>query len=1016
MLKKIWLIWFFYLALLFQANSQPEKDLTVQFIRKETKTLPERIVNIPFFIINNTQDSVPTRIVVKMPGRWKLITKAEPFILMPEVKKFSVVSVQIPSRYPVGKYDFGIYIENNNSGQLLAEYSTSIEVEEIENISLQLIESKENILAGEKYEAKYILQNLGNTDKNVFIETQSCIVEGESVISLQPGESKKIKVVAQTSEDIVNTERLLCNVRALIGGKVQESIMRPVMIFPVKNAKRDLYFRYPVSFTSVYLAAQRDNNYQSTYQLELKGNGTLDPQGKHKLEFLARGPNNADLSYLGLYDQYYIAYSNKNIEVMGGQQSFRFTPLTESSRYGLGFENKIILNNGLGVGFFYVKPRFYEEIDNEMAVYTQFEKDRNNLVELYYVRKQYEESDNPAQMISLNSRFQPFPSTTLELEFSRGFETDLADNAFRGNINSQFSIFRLAGNYYYAGKNYPGYFSNSTFYSGSLSAQIFKKMSIGISARQDFQNAELDTFFVTAPFSSSYQTYLNYKIAPRAYLKFYWRESERKDRLSNARFHYKTQSFNAQYRQRINRFEFALLGQYGQTENYLLEDDINTQSTYNASVDLGYRFNPNTSLRFFGSYSNINSFISEDQPKLTAGMSANSQLFNNLRINLQLQNSYNIEDYYRNRNLMQLNLDYKFLKQHEISVRSYYTLFRGETENPELYLSANYTFQFGVPLKQILKAGDVKGKVINDDGEPYEGVVLNLLNKTTITDKNGEFSFLSVPPGLHLVTIDNSKFNIDEIPAIPLPIKVEVIEDQQSIIPIKITSGAKITGKIVPKENNGQKLKNNDVALGNIIVELYNDIKQYRITANNLGEFSFPLVIPGPWKLKIYVNSIPSGFELKKSNYMFDLETGEKKNIEIDIKRKKRNIIFKSQNISLSNSNGGKMKPLKLITNEPISLLKIKPDKSTRQPELKNESFYAIQIGAFSEPVNPESSFFKGEKFDIEKQINNLYKYFIGHFQSLEEAIRERDKLREKFRGAFVVSFKDGKLINIDDQ
>ena len=1005
MLKKIWLIWLFFITLFFQANSQQLGDVTVQFIRKETKSLPEKLVNIPFFIINNTQDSVPARIEVEKPEGWKLITKVEPFVLVPQVKKFSVVSVQIPSRFPVGKYDFGIYIKNNNTGQLLAEYSTSVEVEEIENISLQLIESKENILAGEKYEAKYILQNLGNTEKSVFIETQSCIIEGESLVSLQPGESKEIKVVAQTSEDILNTDRILCTVRAVLGGEVQESIMRPVMVFPVKNAKRDLYFRYPVTFSSVYLAAQRDNNYQSTYQLELRGNGTLDPQGKHQLEFLARGPNNADLSYLGLYDQYYVAYSNKNLKVMGGQQSFRFTPLTESSRYGLGFENKVILNNGLGLGFLYVNPRFYEEIDNEMAVYTQFEKDRNNLVELYYVRKKYEAEDNLAQMISLNTRFQPFNSTTLELEASRGYFGGMKDNAFRGNINSQFSIFRIAGNYYYAGKNYPGYFSNSTFYSGSLSAQIFKKMSIGVSARQDFQNAELDTFFVTAPFSRSYQTYLNYKIGPRAHLKFYWRESERKDRLSNERFHYKTQSFNTQYRQRINRFEYALLGQYGQTENYLLDDNINIQSTYNGSVDLGYRFNPNTSLRIFGSYSNINSFISKDQPNLTAGLSANSQLFNNLRINLQLQNSYNIEDYYRNRNLMQLNLDYKFFRQHEISVRSYYTLFREETENPELYLSASYTYQFGVPLKKILKAGDVKGKVINDDGEPYEGVVLNLLNKTTITDNSGEFSFLLVPPGLHLMTVDNSKFKINEIPAIPLPIKVEVFENQESVVPIKITSGAKLSGRIVPKENNSQALKENDVATGNIIVEMYNDFKQYRITANNLGEFSFPLVIPGSWKLKIYENSIPNGFELEKANYLFELEPGEKKDVEIDIKRKKRNIIFKSQNISLSNSDGGKMKPLKL-----------KAVESSSPPKFKNESFYTIQIGAFPEPVNPESSFFKGEKFDIEKQINNLYYYFIGHFQSLEEAIYERDKLREKFRGAFVVSFKDGKWINIDNQ
>jgi N-acetylmuramoyl-L-alanine amidase len=75
-----------------------------------------------------------------------------------------------------------------------------------------------------------------------------------------------------------------------------------------------------------------------------------------------------------------------------------------------------------------------------------------------------------------------------------------------------------------------------------------------------------------------------------------------------------------------------------------------------------------------------------------------------------------------------------------------------------------------------------------------------------------------------------------------------------------------------------------------------------------------------------------------------------------------------------------------------------------------------VQVGAFTRKVNPESSFFKGETFDFEKQINNFYKYFIGRFSSLDKAIEERKRLEKKFRGAFVVGIKNGRVIDINER
>jgi len=1000
MFKRYGFIWILLLVLGFEVSGQLSSPVAVQFIRNKTESLPNKIVNIPFFIENSSEKPLTVSVNVEIPERWNLITRPEPAVIKSGEQKFTVTSLQIPSAFSVGSYTVTVSVLDAETGKILSGNKTEIKVNEIENIALQLIESPEHVMAGEEYTARYYLKNLGNTEKNIFIETTNCDVKGDPEVSLKPGESREITVFRQTSEEIYNTQKIFCTVRALLSGEVQESEFRPVIVFPVKNAKRDLYFRYPVTASATYLATNQDDRYQSAWQFELSGNGSLDPQGKHQLEFLARGPNSSELSFLGLYDQYYISYQNKNLELSVGEMSYSFTPLTESSRFGFGVESKLILNNGLGFGFTYVDPRFYGGIKNEMAFYSQFEKDRNNKAGVYYVLKNNEGIEDEVSLISLNTAFQPWKRTTLEVEASRGFFGEIADNAFRGNLNTQFWIFRAAGNYFYTGKNYPGYYSNSTFYSGSLSAQLTPKINAGVYARQDFTNAQLDTFFVTAPYSKSLQTFLNYNIASRTYLKIYLREYERKDRLALDKFHYKTRSVNSQFRQKLNRFEYSLLGEYGQTTNFLMDK---TQDTYRGTANLGYRFNSNNAIRIFGSYSNVNSFVSGEQRNVTAGLSVSSQPFKNFKANFHLQNAYDIEDYYRNRNLMQLNLNYNFLRNHELSFRSYYTLFRRETENPEFFLSATYAYKLGVPVKQVIKAGDVKGRITNTEGEPVEGVVLHLYNKSTITNNNGEYVFKTIPPGQHLLSVERSGFEIDEIPSIPMPVLVDVIEDRETTLNFRITEGAKLTGQFNLTESDGSELNRSNINPGNIIIELKSDFDNFRITSNENGRFSFPLVIPGAWTFRVYENSIPEGFEIEKKLYRFDLHPGENVDLQIDVKRKKRTIIFKSQNISLSSSGNGELQPMKLKSTE-----------NEKTDKLDEGIIYTVQVGAFTKKLNPESSFFKGETFDFEKQKDNFYKYFIGRFDSLEKAVEERKRLEPKFRGAFVVAIKDGQVIDIN--
>ena len=1007
MSKKLVIICFFLVIFGYNGRSQMAEPISVFFIKKTPKSLPGKIINIPFFIKNNTAGSIQIIAEISTPNNWNIITNLKPYEILPSEQKFSVISVKIPSTCPVGNYSISITVLNTETKEVEAKGKTEIEVMEIENISMQLIESPEHIVAGNIFKATFMLQNFGNTTKKVFIETSNCDIEGNADVKLEPGESTQITIFKQTSPELISVKKEYFTVRALLSNTIVESIFRSIIIFPVKSTKKDLFFRFPVEASATYLSTNQGNKYQSAYQFEISGNGTLDPDGKHQLEFLARGSSSVNLNFLGLYDQYYISYLHKNIEVSVGEKSYSFTPLTESSRFGMGVENKVILNNGLAFGFLYVKPRFYKDISNEFAFYSQFEKNRDNIFGVYYVLKKNRDIEDLTYLTSINTKFAPFNRTNVEMEVSRGKSQGITDNAFRTNINTQLWIFHAAGNYFYTGKNYPGYYNNSTFYSGVFSAQVTPKLNIGVNSRQDFKNAQLDTFFITAPFSKSIQTYLNYNIASRSYLKLYWREYERKDRLALDKFHYKTKSINTQFSQKFNKIDYSLRGEYGKTTNLLLDEVKNQQNTYRGSANFAYRFNSLNAIRIFGSWSNINNFVSGEQRNLTAGLSISSQISKNLKANFHIQNAYDIDDYYRNRNLMQLNINYRFLKKHMFSFRSYYTIFKQEIDNPEFFLSATYTYNFGIPVKQIMKAGDIKGRITNNNDAPQEGILVNVLNKKTITDKNGEFWFKSIQPGKILLSVDRSKFEIDELPSIPIPIEIEVIEDKESIINFKIIKGTRLHGKFSFQKSNSFNQDNSENQLSNIIIELKSDFKNYLITSNKDGGFSFPIVLPGQWVFKIYDNSLPSGFEIEKKLYNLILSPSEKVDLQIEVKRKKRNIIFKTQNISLTTSKNGvsKTEPLKTNASAVAS-----PVKTT------DTIFYSIQVGAFKSKVKPNSGYFKKGVIDFERKDDKYYKYFVGKYNSYDEAFLNIEKTQNKYKGAFIVIFRNNKLIYLNNK
>ncbi|HEX7583935.1 MAG TPA: hypothetical protein VF373_04550, partial [Prolixibacteraceae bacterium] len=112
----------------------------------------------------------------------------------------------------------------------------------------------------------------------------------------------------------------------------------------------------------------------------------------------------------------------------------------------------------------------------------------------------------------------------------------------------------------------------------------------------------------------------------------------------------------------------------------------------------------------------------------------------------------------------------------------------------------------------------------------------------------------------------------------------------------------------------------------------------------------------------------------------------------------------------------------KLLTEKPATI----PEKAKSQEinsttaatstnsSSENNTYFSVQIGANTTPVETIASNFKELKDVRREKSDKYYRYYVGKESSLENIVPILQKIKLKFSQAFIVSFVDGKRIIID--
>lgn len=888
---------FFLLPLFFYAQhielSSPTQSLQVD---------PGTTTVLVFKAKNLSDEIVSFQPVLKLPESWALAVNQNTILLAPDQQKLLFFSVHIPQTTPKRLYAIPLVLFQSDTGLLVSTLSVTVQVAALKKIVLTPLDVPDFVKAGDAVHCSFIIKNEGNQQEPLLLQVENAMIEQGNSRVLEPRETQVLNVIKHTSGQLEKATTTSIKLTAFLKNNpdIKTSVYVHTKVIPVKEAREDIYHRFPVYLSGRYIGRDRNGLFKDGLQGELYGKGTLDKANTKHLEFRAVGPDRFSLSTFGQYEEYFIDYKSKSLSVHVGDKTYSSSYLTEFSRYGRGAEARLKINK-LEVGGYYQRPRFFKAFKEQVHGFAAYNIDDFSFLKYGIVYNIMENKDD-VRMMFFSAGTKLFKNLSVKSEYALSDSDTRQGNAFRVESAMVLPNLNASIDYLKANPDFEGFFTNTDFLAGNIHYRFAPKWNINVTYRKDARNFQQDTLYKVAPYNEQYTVGLSFQYQKRGSLLVYAGTQTRTDRLETKQYDYEEKFLRFNIIHRLGKLEFNVLSELANTHNKL--EDYKGDSylnTLNLTLNQGHNI-----FTLFGSYLNTTRYSPKRQELFYYGARINGQFSGKTTCSAFYQNSYSIEESYRDRNLMEAQVHQKITPSQTLSLVGRYSLAQGELKNKDLSFSVRYTLRLNVPVSKIANYGALNGSIQNLGVSKVEGIKLYLNNREAVTDALGKFSFVNVPPGDYYLEIDRKSIGFQDIPDIVLPARVEILSDKTASIAFGLTKAASIQGRLnIHKEDDNLSLKDNSKE--RVIVEISNGKDVYRKLVDADAVFNFTYLRPGNWQAKIYRNGLDKKYRIQTTQYDLHLYPGGKEFINIEVTKQQQKVKYLQ-------------KPMKLIKN-------IKPKK-----------------------------------------------------------------------------------------
>lgn len=878
---------------------------------------PGRILTASFLVSNNTANEEVFFENINLPDGWRIITSTQfPFALKSSEQIVRLIAFMVPAASPSGSYEITYTVTSQRDYAIADRDFFQVVVLPVVKLEILLEDKPETVVAGETYHLRLRIFNRGNSATEIKLGIKQnpeykMEIEPKSM-TIETGESQNMRIRVTTDEKlnqkITHVIQIKAEAKEIKNGIVSVHKTVSVEIIPRVTGDLDTFHRIPAQMS--FLGTSENGN----GGLEFSGYGSLDEEGKRRIEFFMRTPDIQDSGIYGKRDEFRFSYFGETLDIHLGDRAYFLSRLTQNYKYGRGAEIDFRPGN-LETGAFFLNSRWSEPEEKEFGGYLKYRFEKVD-VKLNLLNKQksstHDSQGYEDKIWSLETDFRPNAYTNMELEYAscdRNEGTD--DNAYRMNLYGQ--VFDNVSYYFenvHAGAKYFGYYNDADYRSAFLTFPIYKKLRGSFSYRSYQNNLDKDPSKNTATNESSYNVRANYSLPSGLNISLGYREFNRMDELLPKDYDYKEKTLKLalgkNFSRKLNLYAYMERGQF---ENNLAQTKNDELERYGLFAYFVPTNNQSYSLyTMFGH----DSFIENPERTRNFGVSGNWRIKKNIYCDLNYQKNYFDYEEQNNADRLSFNLTYLLPAGKFLKLSSHWmNLPEGKTDTG-FFLT--YTVPWNIPVSRKKSVGILKGKVhdIENGGkQPISNVVLKVNGATAVTDRNGEF-FFSLKPGDYLLSLERKSIGLERVATVKMPLKVNISGGETKEIEIGVMSSCSISGRIAlfisDNSNNGNnsnasEASNNFVLAGNtengngngknhikkgdglsnILIELTDGTEILREVTNSNGVFSFKDIRPGRWTLKVDDNNLPPHHHIEQKELCFELKPKEEKKIIIKV-------------------------------------------------------------------------------------------------------------------------------------
>jgi hypothetical protein len=876
---------------------------------KLLETAPGRIVTASVVVANRgtEADEIIERLTLP-PGCQKVAPPDLPFRLEAGGQIVRVLAVLVPANMPAGRFDLHYAAQSRRDPSSSGSVDLAVQVTPVDNLELVVEPRPDVVLAGDVYPVKVRVRNHGNSRISVQLTHRSslgfAVSADAAAFALEAGGSREIVCSVKTDKAFPKHTRhaVTFDVTATStsGKTLTASQASVVEIIPLVSGNRDPFHYLPMQLRLMTLA---ETGHDAQFQAELSGAGSLDEAGKHRVDFLFRGPDVQNASLFGERDEYGASYHGEHWDIDLGDRVYSLSPLTEKRSLGRGAG--VTWHEGrTTAGGFYMSTRYRRQNSDELGAFVRRDITERFSLQGNFLRKTggdlFSARALPQNIISLESHYRLRKLLDLRLEAGTSRSDEgVMGYAYRAEAHGELSgRLSYAIEHAHAGPDFHGYYSDTDTTYASVSKPITPKFRMHASFNRYAGNLALnDVRSSVVNRENSWNTGLNYSLTKATELSLEWQHVKRADILEPAAYDFTSDAARIGASHNFGKLQMQSFLDLGTLDNSITGESGQFQR-YNVTAN--WHPTARQTYSVFGSYG-PSAFTGSTDKSLSAGVSARWQVRDNLDANLSYARNQYDGLIGREQDQALASVRYQFEDKSSLSVVGRWS--RAATKEAtadatnEAAVMVTYSIPLSLPVSRKRSIGVLQGRLCDaTNGAGLPRVVLQVGEQFAVTDDAGCFEFPSLKPGACELRVVQDSLGARMVMATTLPMKLRIRPAETTRVEIAATPACSVSVRVMRYEFAGG---NSPTASGELreaagqaaaTIEITNGRDIWRVQTDRTGCASFDRLPAGRWNLRVASSDLPALHTIENPERMLTLKPGEIQQVALRVLPQRRTL------------------------------------------------------------------------------------------------------------------------------